>query len=112
MPKRPRICRPRFQPSRSDRPLASSGFVSLLFAGDVLAGTGLLKSRLDVNHSKFPVFDFPVRGHGPEKSDPVAWHGNIRMVAAGHQHHITIAHRGYQFRILSVVLSQLKTASG
>src|ERR1700730_4946182 len=104
MPKRPRIFRPRSQSSRSDRLLASSGFASLLFAGGVQSGTGLLKSRLNINHSKFPVINFPVRGHGPEKSDSMAWHGNIRMIAAGHQHGISIAHRAYEFRILSVVI--------
>jgi hypothetical protein len=61
---------------------------SRLFAGGFQSGTGLLKSRLNINHPKFPVFNFPVRSHGPEKSDPVAWHGNIRMVTAGHQHGI------------------------
>src|SRR5260370_42497712 len=41
----------------------------LLLAGRFQSRTALLKSRLNVNDTKLPIFDFSLRGHRPEKSN-------------------------------------------
>ena len=83
------------------------GIVRLFFTSSFQSGRSLIESALNVDHAKLPVFAFTVGCHRPEKANAMTRNRDIWMIPAGHQHGVTIAHNGDDFRIVSTVIDKL-----
>src|SRR6476661_3023141 len=68
----------------------------------------LAEFGLDIHDSELAVFLFAMRGHRPEKPNPVARNRNIGMVTLRHQNRVAIANGNDQFGIFLVGVHELQ----
>src|SRR6267142_1877671 len=77
-----------------------------LLAASFEPRSSLSESRLYVHHAELPVFHFLMCGHGPQKCDSMARNRNVRVISIWHEHGVSVAHYGHQFRIPSIGVSK------
>src|ERR1700730_9375350 len=76
------------------------------------SGRSLIETGLHFHDSELAVFDFAMRGHGPEETDAMAGNGNVGMIAAGDEDGVAIADNGDELGILRVVVDELNAVGG
>src|SRR6185295_9665789 len=67
---------------------------------------------LDVDHAELPVDPFALGGHHPHEVDRVTRTRDVRVVAAGHDHHVAIGHHTHELGRFAVRVDELHPVGG